>query len=560
MKNRKIVPLLSAIALFSGPAIFVAACTTEITRYKAALPDDLQNRILFNFVGVNYSVTAKQQFSSAFESGMDFIKQEVEGIMAQQEFLNFFTTKLNYTEDEANATFTKIKDNLGLNILAQEYLDSLNKKESFDRKVYASKLIFQTDSWHLSGTTRFKYENVDFYKENNPNDIFNITNLYSRLDDASFDAQIQDVAKHADKFYNDDIMALIEGNPTWGTEGTISQHVPLLGQDDTIETYEKKVERFKWWLRFRYQQYYHTQILPKLNETLFTMAYILEKILTINNNNSKVNIDMNGGDFAKQLQGWGSNATWKSNYRLMWEYSVPYETAQTIDSNWDTAALPELVTDGKINPQFQKTLVGSADSLNNTIDPILGMNAFINDPNGKPYAAKETKDVPTTAGWKKNPNDPTRYWKVNEKGSFAYEAPIYWIDVVQNLDFNYYRKADITNKTLVLNKNSEENTKWLNYWNSPDNSDTSKSAFSQFMRGPEVPANRGGADYDYFQKTKWDTFWQMIYFIASQADTNPNKEVAKGNFTTSAKILFPKFIRKENIYNIDFWNAVKEYY
>ncbi|KMQ93907.1 5 -nucleotidase [Lasius niger] len=134
------------MTLVSGPVLLVTACNHEITRYPADLSNDIQNRILFDFVGVNYNVNAKSQFSASFKQGMGFIKKDIEGIMAKEEFINFFVKKLNYSEKKAIATFDKIKDTLGLNILADDYLNTINSGQSFDSKVYASKLIFQTEN------------------------------------------------------------------------------------------------------------------------------------------------------------------------------------------------------------------------------------------------------------------------------------------------------------------------------------------------------------------------------------------------------------------------------
>ncbi|MBE4704054.1 hypothetical protein [Spiroplasma platyhelix] len=582
MKKNKFLPLLASIALFSGPAILVAACTTEISRYQADLSNDLQDRILFDFVGVNYSVSAKSQFSSAFKQGMDFIKKEVEGIMAQQEFYNFFREKLNYSEADANAAFTRIKDNLGLNLLAADYFNTVNSGQSFDRKVYTNKLIFQTNNWHQMGTTKFDYSKSPFYSQdspdgnpdlvNNPDEVFTSTHLYSdeNLANPKIDEQIQRIAKHADENYNKELNYLTNGNPIWDNPGPEEQLPPTLENNNVVK-YQKSLERFKWWLRFRYQQYYYSQILPQLNETLFTMANILNSILKINNNSNSATIQIDNTKYAAQLQNWGPNSVWNSNYKLVWDYTTSISNAQNLESAWTSAtpSLPELITGGTsasdpltLNPLFLTRLAGSDQKIKNTVDPILGLNAYVSDTSSKDYngAVTNTDDKSNNkiSGWRINTNDDTHYWSKNNRGSFAYSAPIYWIDVVQNLDFNYYSSTD---ESLTINKD-EDYGSFIQYWNIGENSKISSSNFSKYMRGPDVTATNPDADpnYEYYQNMKWNTFWQMIYFLASQAETNPNKEVAATNFTLAAKVLYPKFIRKENIYNIDFWNAVKEYY
>lgn len=571
--KNKFLPLLSAIALFSGPALLVAACTTEITRYSASLSKDLQDRILFDFVGVNYSVDAKSQFSSAFQQGMEFIKKDVEGIMAQQAFYDFFREKLNYSEDEANTAFENIKDNLGLNLLASEYFNSVNNGEIFDNTVYKSKLIFQTDNWHQLGTTKFDYSNEhSWYSEkgHNPNEIFSSAFLYTDLGNTKEakekDEQIKLVAKRADEHYNEDIDELIKGNLKWGGVSTPNQLPPTLIDND-VASYQKSLQRFKWWLRFRYQQYYYSQILPQLNETLFTMANILSSILDISNNNNTPVIQIDNSDGASQLQNWGSNEIWNSNFRLVWDYTTNLKNAQRVDGDWAKNPLPSLITGDEnnnptgLNPQFLKTLASSSKEIKYTVDPILGLNAYISDTTGKGYdsAVKGSKEdnISNISDWRINNADGTHYWTNTGQGSFAYSAPIYWVDVVQNLDFNYYRfDRTPSSKPLIIEKDDKN---YKDYWNNSHNRPISNSLFSKYIRGPQV-TSINDPNYEYNQNMKWNTFWEMLYFLSSQASSNSNKDKAKDNFTAAAKVLFPKFIKKENIYNIDFWNAVKEYY
>lgn len=559
LKN-KFLPILSSIAMMTGPSLLVVACSHEITRYNAALSNDLQNRILFDFVGVNYSVNAKSQFSSAFKQGMDFIKKDVEGIMAQQEFFNFFVQKLNYSETDANNAFIKVKDQIGLNILANDYFSTINSGQSFDSKVYANKLIFQTENWHLNGTTRFNYSASEFYADNDPDTIFSSAYLYSDLDDSTpagqeKDAKIQEVAKHADDNYNKEIDVLTKGNPIWDSPNTPTQLPPTLQDGPSgVKDYQKKLERFKWWLRFRYQQYYYSKILPQLNETLFTMAYVLNSILKITtDSNNQIKIEIDSSTQARQLQDWGPNAEWKSQYRFVWDYTTTQTAAETINRKWTTEPLPDLMNnDGSgLNPLFLNRLAATDKTLKNTVDPTFGINGSVIDPSSKDYN-DSIKDT-TLSGWVDNKGDGTHYWGKNGKGSFAYSAPIYWIDVVQNLNFNYY--SNPTGTPLIATGDD----KLIGRWGQGANSSISTSKFSKYIRGDNMPAPTDPS-YKPYQEMKWNIFWQMIYFLSSQEETNANKDIAKTNFSASAKALYPKFIRKENIYNIDFWNAVKEYY
>lgn len=549
-KNKRFLPLLASVTLLSGPVLLVVACNHEITRYPASLPNDEQNRILFDFVGVNYNVKAKSQFSASFKQGMDFIKKEVEGIMAKQEFYNFFVQKLNYSEENAKLAFSQIQDTLGLNILAADYFNTINSGQSFDNKVYANKLIFQTENWHQNGTTKFNYNNVAFYQENNPDEIFTPTKLYSDLNNTKFDEQIKEVAKHADDNYNDDIGKLTQSKEVWDSPTTPEQLPPSLG-DGSIQDYQKKLERFKWWLRFRYQQYYYSTILPQLNETLFTMSSILDSILRITNNNGTPKVEIDNSKYAIQLQDWGPNSAWSSKYRYVWDYTVSQNAADKINREWNTAPLPDLIKDGALNPDFLNKLASGDRTLKYTVDPTMGINAFVSDPSSKQYKDAVTSN--NISNWANN-SDGTHYWGQNLKGSFAYSAPIYWIDVIQNLNFNFYNDPT---KPIVVNT-SEDYKGLISSWKNAENSPTSNSAFSKYMRGDGISTT--DSNYTYSQEMKWNTLWQMLYFLSSQADTNPNKDVAKDNFTTAAKALYPKYIRKENIYNDDFWSAVNSYY
>lgn len=559
VKNKRLLSLLTSLTLISSPVLLVVACNHEINRYPAALPNDQQNRILFDFIGVSFNVDAKSQFSSSFKQGMEFIKKQVEGIMAQQEFFNFFVQKLNYDENTANNTFEKIKDNLGLNLLAADYFNTINNNQNFDSKVYASKLIFQTENWHLHGTTKFNYNNNKFYSDplNNPDTIFTSSYLYSDLYNEKRDDKIQEVAKYADKHYNEIISELTEGKSVWASPDTPIQLPPSLGEgENAIQDYQKKLERFKWWLRFRYQQYYNSTILPQLNETLFTMANILDSILKISpakTINDKPKIQIENSKYAIQLQDWGPNSAWSSKYRFIWDYTTSVKNAIEIDRQWNQEPLPDLINKEAtgLNPAFLNKLASSDRTLKNTVDPILGINAFINDSSAKSYD-KSVKSN-NISGWANN-SDGFHYWGKDTKGSFAYSAPIYWIDVVQNLNFNFYNKA---NDPIVVGNDDYKGL--ISTWNNAENSPISNSNFSKYIRGVNMPSinDRG---YIYYQEMKWNIFWQMIYFLASQADTNSNKDIAKNNFTTAAKALFPKYIKKEKIYNEDFWNAVSSYY
>ncbi len=556
-KNKKLLPLIGSLTLLAAPIVLVSACSSEVNRYNAALPKDIQDRLLFDFIGVNYNVDAKSHFNNIYKQGMEFLKKEVEGIMAQQEFLNFFQDKLGYSEDVAKTTFEAIKDNLGLNILATEYFNTINSGQNFDNKD-TTKLIFQTDNWHQFGTTRFNYSNVAYYSEHNPNTIFSNSNLYTDLDDTTKDAEIKAVAKHADENFNLELSSLTANNLKWNSPTTPAAPVPVLGSDNNIQNYQKRLERFKWWLRFRYQQYYYSVILPELNQTLFTMANILDSILKIDA--AKKTIAIDNGVFATQLQSWAPNAKWTSNYRLVWDYTTNEKTAININANWDATTnptkLPELMSDNQtLNTNFLNELAGTDKTLKNSADAIFGINGFVSDTSSKLYNT-QVKDA-TVSGWARN-LDGSHYWGQNNNGTFAYTAPIYWIDVVQNLNFNFYQNQSQTSQWLVSDPN-QLITKWNN---NPDNSTISSTNFSQYIRADYLNGDSTPTQDQYIsnQEMKWNIFWQMIYWLSAQVDSNPNKTQAADNFTTAAKILFPKFIKKTNIYNIDFWNAVSSYY
>lgn len=562
-KNKKLLPLISSLTLLAAPIILVTACSNyEINRYNAALPKDIQDRLLFDFIGVNYSVDAKSHFNNIYKQGMEFIKKEVEGIMAQQEFYNFFQEKLGYSEETAKTTFEEIKDNLGLNILAAEYFNTINSGQSFDNKD-TTKLIFQTNNWHQFGTTRFNYSNVPFYSEHNPDNIFTTSNLYSNLDDESKDQEIKEIAKHADENFNLEISNLTKNKLKWNSPTTPNATAPVLGSDNNIQEYQKKLERFKWWLRFRYQQYYYSVILPELNQTLFTMANILDSILKINSDTKIITID--NGAVAGQLQDWAPNSKWKSNYRLVWDYTTNEKTAININTNWDKnkdpskdpTKLPELMSDEKtLNTTFLNELAGTDKTLKNSVDPIFGINGFVNNTSSKPYdtRVKETN----VSAWPSN-SDSFHYWGKDNKGTFAYAAPIYWIDVVQNLNFNFYQNQDKSSQRIISNSDP-----LIALWNhNPENTPLSNTTFSKYIRADYLNDSNQEpttAEYISTQKMKWNIFWQMIYWLSAQVDSNSNKEKAAENFTTAAKILYPKYISKNNIYNIDFWDAVSSYY
>lgn len=575
IRGKKVIPLFASLALLAGPVLTVTACDHDISRYPASLPNNEQNRILFDFVGVNFNVDAKSQFSAAYSQGMDLIKQNIEGIMAEQEFYNFFK-QLGIKDTQFSEIYNNIKDNLGLNLLANDYFSALNSQQNFDDTVYKNHLIFQTDSWHQAGTTEFNYENVPFYirknaktgVSNNPNSIFKVdptgtSGIYKDLDNQDYTNQIIEVAKHPDTNYNKDITALTKDNKTWdSTSGENLTPPAMVGND--VSTYQKQLYRFKWLLRFRYQQYYVSTILPELNATMFTMANILNSMFKIKNNDGKTDIQININKYANQLQSW--SGTFASNFRYVWEYTTSLNNALDINQNWDNGtALPELMSkkNGKIelNSNFLSQLATTDQTVVNTVDPGFGIQGYVNDSSSKPYATQATGN--NSAQWLINPAGNIHYWSSNNQGTFAYSLPIYFIDDIYNLDFNYIDtlSPNSTSSAQLIDTNNDPiMSNYLSQWTSSANSSSSSSNFSQYLSMKNNAPSYGTPEYQQIQTLKWKIFWQMLFSISDQSGSAVNKTTASDNFTTAAKTLYPKYIKKENIYDQDFWNAVNTYY
>lgn len=561
LQVKKVMPLLASIALLSGPILLVTACDSSINRYNTALPSDQQKDIILDFVGVNFNITAQSQFSAAITNPdvMKAVQKQIEGIMAHQEFFNFFTKKLGYSDDKANATFQSIKDNLGLNLLANSYFAALNSDTDFDGSVYKNNnLIFQTDNWYLNGTNKFDYSASDFYKQHDPNKIFG-SDLYT----ADLNEIIK-VATYADDSENyNKLMATSGFNSDQTYTGQTTQPVspPSYDTSQSIDSYQDKLQRFKWLLRFRYSQYYVSQIEPQLNQDLFTMANILDTVLKTTRTDSKTNILIQPGTYPDQLQSWTGN-NWSSNYRYTWDYTTSPESAQTDQSTWSNAVNPPadapnpniIDANGNLNPNFLKKFTGGDQHLKNAVDPIFGGNGYMLKTDSRDYNTQATSPNTTTAQWLKNTNsDPTsNYWVKNNKASFAYTAPIYFIDDILNLNFNWGNDQN-PNQAITIDQTQSDNQKIISQWTSGQQA--SQSPFSKFLRndGPIT------ANYAFMQNLKWNLFWQMLYSIATQNSDFPNTN-GKTNYTAAGKSLYPKYIKKENVYSNEFWNQISANY
>jgi len=574
-KPKRILQLLASMTILSGPVLLLTACDNERDMSNlptGGIPDHDKKKVILTFSGVNYTKTISDQFKNTYNSGLDLIINDVEGIMAKQKFYEFFNGKLGYSADkvddngnvtigDANKAFEKIKDDLGLNILAQAYFDGLNKKQTLDDTDTVD-LPFQNSAWHTSGSWKYDYAHTDFYKDNNynPDTIFNKDTLYN-LTDKDIDSKIATIAKHADDFYSKDIETLLQNHETWSNDTETNMLPPILAATgpgktytkDDITDYQQKLKRFEWWLRFRYQQYYQYKILPTLNQTLFTMSWILDKILNVTKGQvedepPKIEAQMNN-QFIGQLQPFDfdrDDAT--SMYRLVWEYKTDSANGTKIDKDWDTSKVnwkSIISEDGlNLNPNFYNQLATPTNlGLNKTVDTSFGANGFT--PNST-YSAEANKA--TSEGWLVGKGG-YHYFVINKKyDNFVYVAPMYFLDIIQNLDFNYLRGSS---PELVP-------TSTLNMFHDWNNSKHASSKLSRYLRNTITGKVWVGATQDQ----KWNTFWQMLYFLSANVATNSNQKSASAdeNFKNAAKELFPIYIPKSQIYEELFWQKVKDYY
>lgn len=585
-KIKKILPLLTSLTMLSGPVLLIIACDNERDMNNlpnGKIPDQYKNRVLFSFLGVNFNKTIDAQFKDTYSQGLDFILQDVEGKIAQQKFYEFFHNKLNYTADttdadgnvikigEANAAFIKLKDDLGLNLLTQKYLSGINSADSLDKISAAdnNELLFQNQSWHQDGTSKFSYQNVKFYtvvdevtkKSNDPDQIFTPDSLYqdygSNEANAAFDAQLANIAKHPDDNYSTDLTALLPNNAKkWNSSAGINNTQKQVANND-IPLYSKYLKRFQWWLRFRYQQYYQYEILPKLNQTLFTMSYILDNILDIKNNGSVkpiISTPVNNV-YISQLQGtnFHSGATPQlSNYNITWNFTTNLANAQSIDKKWnDSPSQPpawESIVKLKdnssevqtLNPDFftQLANTGSAATIKE-IDPNFGVNGFLNQADNKQEMGR----------WVTNGG--LHYTTNNNIATFTYSTPIYFLNLIQNLDFSFLKEGkEDKNEGWI-----PEISNLIQDWNNSGNASITKP-FSNYIKGGKLL--EGKEQSDITQERKWNIFWQMLYSISASSDEKDSP--AATNFKIAAQNLFPIYIPKNNIYEEGFWSKVKEYY
>lgn len=574
MKNKKkIIPLIVSLTLLAGPILLVTACDNERDMNNlpnGKIPDDYKNRILFDFLGVNFTKTVGEQFKDAYASGLDLILNDVEGIIAQQKFYDFFHNTLSptfytadtldsdgkvKTEGTANQAFEKIKDDLGLSLLTQAYLQGIKSGTSLDETTsFTNNLaLFQTDSWHRGGTGSLDYSQDEFYNKdnsstklkNNPNDVFTSSNLYknygTEAENEAFVKQLADIAKHPDDNTTNVLLKIQKNTKNYiGDAGVNPDTLPKSLEADDIKSYQRNLKRFQWSLRFRYEQYYKYMILPKLNEKLFTMSYILSNLFVPNKKSpdKKPIIETTTNNaYIGQLQ--NINDFKSSNYRLIWNFQTNKADAFEIEEKWNNNPWNSIVKDNNLNAEFfNKLSNGTSDSINQ-IDNIFGANGYTTAATGK---AVDNVTNAQTADWVTF-NDLTHYELTNDTiANFTYTAPIYFLNVIQNLDFS----------CILNDKNKKswipETTGLIQDWNNSGNP-SKDTDFSKYILGAKPST--------ITQDQKFGIFWQMLYFLS---DDVTNKDNAANNFKLAAQNLFPTFIPKDNIYEKGFWDKVKQYY
>ncbi|WP_342276885.1 hypothetical protein [Spiroplasma endosymbiont of Nebria brevicollis] len=576
MKNKKkIIPLIASVTLLAGPVLLVTACDNERDMNSlpnGKIPDNYKNRILFNFLGVNFTKTVGEQFKDAYASGIDLILNDVEGIIAQQKFYDFFHNTLSptvYTEDElgadgkvikegtANQAFDKIKDELGLSLLTQAYLQGIKSGTSLDETTnFTNNLaLFQTDSWHRGGTGSLDYSQDEFYKKDNtetglkndPNEVFANANLYKDYGtdkNEAFMKQLADIVKHPDDNTTNVLLPLQQNTQNYIGDAGVNPDTLPKALDTTVADYQTNLKRFQWSLRFRYEQYYKYMILPKLNEKLFTMSYLLNNLFIPNQKDDSKNPIIEtttNNTYIDQLQNINDYKT--SNYRLIWNFQTNKANAITIENDWNkpinTWKSIATTNGAELNRDFFNRLKsGTSDSINQ-IDNIFGANGYTTTAAGQ--AAKPVADA-AKAGWV-TIKDGTHYELTNDTiANFTYTAPIYFLNVLQKLDFSCI--LNDKNKKKWIPKTSGLIQDWNNHKNPSKDTDFSKYIY-------------GGTGSNITQDQKFGIFWQMLYFLA---DGDANKDNATNNFKLSAQNLFPTYIPKGNIYEKGFWDKVKQYY
>lgn len=272
------------------------------------------------------------------------------------------------------------------------------------------------------------------------------------------------------------------------------------------------------------------------------MSYILDNIVDIKDNEAGKPIisTQTNNLYISQLQdttGWQ-----KSNYNVNWNFTTDLANAQSIDQKWNSSpseppkweSIVKNDDSGKektLNSDFFTQLTSGNASTISEIDPNFGANGFLS-------TATTTQEA---ASWVTNGG--LHYTTNNNIATFTYSAPIYFLNLLQNLDF-----------TFLNNKNKgwvPEISNLIHSWNNSGN-DSLKTDFSKYIRGD---ANESTIT----QETKWNIFWQMLYSV-SASDSATKDSPAAENFKIAAQNLFPTYIPKNNIYEEGFWNKVKEFY
>ena len=270
------------------------------------------------------------------------------------------------------------------------------------------------------------------------------------------------------------------------------------------------------------------------------MSYILDNILDIKDEQGKPIISTQISNFyIGQLQ--DTNNWSKSNYNLSWNFTTNLKNAQEIDKKWNSTP-PEWsqIIDNNnpnkkaLNAKFFTQLTTGNPPTISEIDPIFGINGFLSTDTN----TQETGNWITIDG--------LHYKTNNNIATFTYSTPIYFLNLLQNLDFSFLMNNDESKKKDWTPINSNLIQKWRNSGNH-----SIGTSFSDFIKG--------GTDSTIGQAKKWDIFWQMLYSISASNAASKDSPAA-GNFKLAAQNLFPTYIPKDNIYEEGFWNKVKEFY
>lgn len=381
--------------------------------------------------------------------------------------LNFNISKYYYSiEENTRAKFTEIThkikklDNylinnqivafikqVALDKLYTEYLTGINDNTYLEFKIANEGYLpnYQTYNWYIQGIKSNFLNNSQFADF----DIFKKTK--------------QELKKELYMFNNKNI---------------INASSQFVGFNLLNEEQKKKA------LEIRFHDYFICSIVPTIIDTILTSTYLHQNQFKVYNKNTNIKekiIYINKfNTLFNNIQSWENNNNWKTYIKLIWEAKMDKKKLKQLmgANNENIIHINNNLAHNTNKNILFKTLKNIFNNKNNNIkqnvisegiDPFFGLNGFkgiaaFNKSDNNMFTQfkgdisyiEDIKNQTKSGIMIANPNTPItetsryQYISTNQKeASIVFVLPIYTIDLLKNLSFNY-TDGNINNKKLYI--------------------------------------------------------------------------------------------------------------